>query len=68
MNSTIDSPPLALHICLLYLKLYMVDFGTKGIWTGLIAGISLQTIILVVITWRTDWEKEVSVAIVCMPA
>lgn len=46
----------------------MVDFGTKGIWTGLIAGIALQTIILVVITWRTDWEKEVSVAIVCRAA
>eukprot|EP00268_Persea_americana_P029778 TRINITY_DN28792_c0_g1_i2.p1 TRINITY_DN28792_c0_g1~~TRINITY_DN28792_c0_g1_i2.p1 ORF type:complete len:149 (+),score=11.13 TRINITY_DN28792_c0_g1_i2:483-929(+) len=41
---------------------FKFNMGLEGIWTGLIAGISLQTIILVVITWRTDWEKEVELA------
>ncbi|CAI0465504.1 unnamed protein product [Linum tenue] len=34
----------------------------QGIWTGMIAGIVLQTIILVVITAITDWESEAALA------
>lgn len=32
----------------------------QGIWSGMLGGIFLQTIILVVITALTNWNKEVS--------
>lgn len=28
-------------------------------WAGMLTGVALQTVILVVITMRTDWNKEV---------
>ncbi|CAI0460490.1 unnamed protein product [Linum tenue] len=34
--------------------------GAKGIWTGLLSGTICQTVILVWVTYRTDWKKEVS--------
>uniref|UniRef100_A0A0D6QV79 Protein DETOXIFICATION n=1 Tax=Araucaria cunninghamii TaxID=56994 RepID=A0A0D6QV79_ARACU len=45
--------------CVLGFKL---GYGVKGIWSGMLAGTTLQTIILVVITYRTDWNKEVEKA------
>ncbi|CAN1323662.1 Protein DETOXIFICATION 33 [Linum perenne] len=36
------------------------DFGVEGIWSGMIGGIVMQTIILVVITSITNWDSEVS--------
>ncbi|KAH9294267.1 hypothetical protein KI387_040530, partial [Taxus chinensis] len=45
--------------CLLGFKF---DFGVKGIWLGMLGGTTLQTIILVVITYRTNWTKEVESA------
>ncbi|CAI0425448.1 unnamed protein product [Linum tenue] len=41
---------------------FTFGFGVEGIWTGMIAGIVLQTIILVVITAITDWESEAALA------
>ncbi|KAK2974815.1 hypothetical protein RJ640_005599, partial [Escallonia rubra] len=41
--------------CLLGFKF---DLGAKGIWSGMIGGTLMQTIILVVVTYRTDWNKE----------
>ncbi|XP_010254988.1 PREDICTED: protein DETOXIFICATION 33-like [Nelumbo nucifera] len=41
---------------------FKFDFGVEGIWGGMIGGILLQTIILVIITLRTDWKREVSQA------
>lgn len=38
--------------------MYMYDM-VQGIWTGMIGGTLMQTIILVVVTIRTDWDKEV---------
>ena len=32
----------------------------QGIWSGMIGGIVLQTVILLWVTIRTDWNKEVS--------
>lgn len=32
----------------------------QGIWTGMIAGTLMQTIILLIVTFRTDWDKEVN--------
>ncbi|XP_014503418.1 protein DETOXIFICATION 33-like [Vigna radiata var. radiata] len=37
---------------------FTLNFGVVGIWSGLIAGIVLQTIILIVITSITNWKKE----------
>ncbi|KAF3446262.1 hypothetical protein FNV43_RR11441 [Rhamnella rubrinervis] len=33
-------------------------FGAEGIWSGMIGGICLQTIVLVAITSITNWNKE----------
>ncbi|CAI0435343.1 unnamed protein product [Linum tenue] len=41
---------------------FTFGFGVEGIWSGMIAGIVLQTIILVVITAITDWESEAAKA------
>ncbi|KAH9302713.1 hypothetical protein KI387_014296, partial [Taxus chinensis] len=41
---------------------YTFDLGPKGIWSGMISGTLLQTIILLFITWRTDWDREASEA------
>ncbi|XP_057815922.1 protein DETOXIFICATION 41 [Cryptomeria japonica] len=35
------------------------DMGASGIWWGMVIGVGLQTIVLVVITSRTNWNKEV---------
>ncbi|OIT05768.1 protein detoxification 40 [Nicotiana attenuata] len=45
--------------CLLGFKF---DLGAKGIWTGMIGGTVMQTIILLWFTYRTDWNKEVEKA------
>ncbi|GLU13864.1 hypothetical protein SLE2022_304740 [Rubroshorea leprosula] len=45
--------------CLLGFKF---DFGAKGIWTGMIGGTIIQTLILIWVTVRTDWQKEVEKA------
>lgn len=37
----------------------MYDMMMQGIWTGMIGGTLMQTIILVIVTFRTDWDKEV---------
>ncbi|KAK7383076.1 hypothetical protein VNO78_28742 [Psophocarpus tetragonolobus] len=37
---------------------FTLRFGAEGIWSGMIAGIVLQTIILIVVTSITNWKKE----------
>jgi MATE family multidrug resistance protein len=38
---------------------WMFKFGVKGIWAGMIfGGTMVQTLILIFITMRCDWEKE----------
>ncbi|PON70181.1 Multi antimicrobial extrusion protein [Parasponia andersonii] len=37
---------------------FTFGFGVMGIWSGMIGGIVLQTIILVGITMATNWNKE----------
>ncbi|XP_059633683.1 protein DETOXIFICATION 33 [Cornus florida] len=41
---------------------FTFDFGAMGIWSGMIGGICLQTIILVVVTKFTNWRKEANEA------
>ncbi|KAG6641664.1 protein DETOXIFICATION 40-like [Carya illinoinensis] len=45
--------------CLLGFKF---DLGAKGIWSGMIGGTMMQTLILLWVTFRTDWDKEVEIA------
>ncbi|ERM94950.1 hypothetical protein AMTR_s00009p00209720 [Amborella trichopoda] len=42
---------------------YMFNMGVKGIWTGMLCGTALQTLILLFIIWRTNWNKEAASAI-----
>ncbi|KAJ0082231.1 hypothetical protein Patl1_11154 [Pistacia atlantica] len=37
---------------------FKFDLGVKGIWSGMIGGTAMQTIILLWVTFRTDWNKE----------
>lgn len=34
-------------------------FG-QGLWGGMIAGMGLQTLLLLVVIYRTNWNKEVN--------
>ncbi|CAN1326812.1 Protein DETOXIFICATION 40 [Linum perenne] len=42
--------------CILGFKLHM---GVKGIWTGMTGGVLIQTLILLWVTCRTNWNDEV---------
>ncbi|XVE87796.1 hypothetical protein DITRI_Ditri19aG0016900 [Diplodiscus trichospermus] len=38
---------------------FKFNLGAKGIWSGMIGGTMMQTLILLWVTFRTDWNKEV---------
>ncbi|KAL4193441.1 hypothetical protein AMTRI_Chr06g176920 [Amborella trichopoda] len=41
---------------------YKLDFGVTGIWCGMLAGTGVQTLILIWMTYRTNWNTEASIA------
>ncbi|XP_022768868.1 protein DETOXIFICATION 33 isoform X2 [Durio zibethinus] len=41
---------------------FTFGFGVMGIWSGMIGGIVLQTLILIVVTSLTNWNKEAEAA------
>ncbi|XP_057785849.1 protein DETOXIFICATION 21-like [Salvia miltiorrhiza] len=41
---------------------YVMKLHVEGVWIGMLIGTLIQTIMLMIITERTDWEKQVSVA------
>ncbi|CAN1199198.1 Protein DETOXIFICATION 40 [Linum perenne] len=41
---------------------FTFNLGAKGIWSGMIGGTFLQTVILIWTTYRTDWKHEVEKA------
>ncbi|XP_010276072.1 PREDICTED: protein DETOXIFICATION 40 [Nelumbo nucifera] len=41
---------------------FKFDLGAKGIWSGMIGGTMMQTLILLWVTYRTNWNKEVEEA------
>ncbi|XXG85603.1 hypothetical protein AAC387_Pa11g0651 [Persea americana] len=41
---------------------FKFNLGAKGIWSGMIGGTVMQTLILLWYTYRTDWNKEVGEA------
>ncbi|XP_058755875.1 protein DETOXIFICATION 40-like [Vicia villosa] len=42
---------------------FYFNFGAKGIWLGMLGGTTMQTIILMWVTFRTDWNKEVEASV-----
>ncbi|KAJ1269691.1 hypothetical protein BS78_07G230600 [Paspalum vaginatum] len=45
-----------------YLLGYQLNLGVGGIWSGMLAGVALQTLILLAVVWRTDWKAEAAQA------
>ncbi|GKV22970.1 hypothetical protein SLEP1_g32769 [Rubroshorea leprosula] len=41
---------------------FKLGLGVKGIWSGMLLGTVLQTIILFIMVYRTNWHKEASIA------
>ncbi|XAR65636.1 hypothetical protein NMG60_11009809 [Bertholletia excelsa] len=41
---------------------FYFNLGAKGIWSGMIGGTLMQTTILLWVTFRTNWDKEVEKA------
>jgi len=41
---------------------FVFDFGGRGLFMGLICGLGTQTLVLLYVTLRTDWEKQVQKA------
>ncbi|KAK4404665.1 protein DETOXIFICATION 21 [Sesamum angolense] len=41
---------------------YVIKLQVEGVWIGMLIGTLIQTIILLVITQRTDWDKQVAIA------
>ncbi|CAA0837375.1 MATE efflux family protein [Striga hermonthica] len=39
---------------------YVIKLQVEGVWIGMLIGTFIQTIALVIITKRTDWDKQVS--------
>lgn len=42
-----------------YVLGYVAHLGVLGIWGGMIAGAALQTLLLFVVIYKTNWNKEV---------
>lgn len=42
-----------------YVLGYVANMGVKGLWGGMIAGLALQTLLLSIVIYRIDWNKEV---------
>ncbi|MCL7052211.1 hypothetical protein MKW94_019583 [Papaver nudicaule] len=41
---------------------FKLDWGLEGLWGGIQIGIGLQTIILLIMAWRTDWDNEIELS------
>ncbi|VVB14962.1 unnamed protein product [Arabis nemorensis] len=41
------------------LLVYIFQLGIKGLWSGMLVGVGIQTLILCYVIYKTDWEMEV---------
>ncbi|KAH6780613.1 MATE efflux family protein [Perilla frutescens var. hirtella] len=41
---------------------YLLNLGVEGVWIGMLIGVLVQSLVLVCITYKTDWELQVSLA------
>ncbi|KAK9273772.1 hypothetical protein L1049_018582 [Liquidambar formosana] len=39
---------------------YVAHLQVKGVWIGMICGLVTQTLTVMYITWRTDWDEQVN--------
>ncbi|KAL7146293.1 hypothetical protein ABFS83_06G031100 [Erythranthe nasuta] len=42
-----------------YVLGYVANLGVVGLWGGMIAGTALQTLLLLLVLYKTNWKKEV---------
>ncbi|CAA3010713.1 DETOXIFICATION 35-like [Olea europaea subsp. europaea] len=42
-----------------YVLGYVANFGVMGLWGGMIAGVALQTLLLLLVLYKTNWNMEV---------
>ncbi|KAL3841100.1 hypothetical protein ACJIZ3_025691 [Penstemon smallii] len=40
---------------------YVTNLQVKGIWIGMTSGVATQTLALSFMTWKTNWDEEVSI-------
>ncbi|CAL8127460.1 unnamed protein product [Prunus armeniaca] len=45
-----------------YLLGYTANLGVMGLWGGMICGTALQTLLLLIVLYKTNWNKEVEQA------
>ncbi|KAF9668396.1 hypothetical protein SADUNF_Sadunf15G0124400 [Salix dunnii] len=43
-----------------YLLGYKANLGVEGVWGGMLCGTALQTLLLLIILYKTNWKKEVA--------
>ncbi|XP_059427870.1 protein DETOXIFICATION 21-like [Corylus avellana] len=41
---------------------YVFNMEVKGVWIGMLFGTFVQTIVLIIITYKTDWDEQVIIA------
>ncbi|KAL3501140.1 hypothetical protein ACH5RR_035589 [Cinchona calisaya] len=41
---------------------FVLNMGVKGIWIGMLSGVTVQSLVLLWMMYRTNWEKEASIA------
>ncbi|MCD9642974.1 Protein DETOXIFICATION 29 [Datura stramonium] len=41
---------------------FLLDIGVRGIWYGMLVGVTVQTGVLIMMVFRTNWNKEASLA------
>ncbi|URE13555.1 protein TRANSPARENT TESTA [Musa troglodytarum] len=41
---------------------WILKLGVLGIWAGMIGGTGIQTLILIIMTIRCDWDREAIIA------
>ncbi|GKU98655.1 hypothetical protein SLEP1_g11629 [Rubroshorea leprosula] len=39
---------------------YVVNLQIKGLWIGMLTGVAMQTFVLSLIVWKTNWDNQVS--------
>lgn len=49
------------HIIFQLILIHWLFLLLKGIWSGMISGTALQTLLLCIILYKTNWNKEVTV-------
>ncbi|KAK7290706.1 hypothetical protein RIF29_05309 [Crotalaria pallida] len=41
---------------------HVINLQVKGIWIGMLFGTFIQTVVLIIITYKTNWDEQVTIA------